>query len=472
MRQGLALRYLSSKQWAISPDILATMGGIAARDLDNLDLSALGQIAPDAVAAYSGKKNQQGIEMRGDVAVIHVSGVISRYSNLFHAICGGTSTEALAKQITSAVNDPLCKGIALYCDSPGGEASGINELAEMIYTARGKKPIIAYVGGNGASACYWIAAAADKVVIDACAFVGSIGTVQSFRFRKSEEDVETLELVSSQSPHKRLDPRSEEGQEKYQKALDAMSDVFINSVAKYRGVSRQHVLDNFGQGWCLMGAEAVKAKMANSLGSFEGVINELTKGRINVSKENKFAAMSFSEGMATDDVIAALAEHRPDVIGAMTGSVAVGIPEASELNTSELVAMLEEHRPDAVEALKASGVETQVMAIDKAADVVKAAAAAGVPELAASLLGEGVTMEQATAKIAFAGGLRDVLAAAGMSGSMSALLEHEGDPVKMIGTAIHEAKAKASDEDELEPEVTKPKASGLSAEDIYAERNA
>jgi ClpP class serine protease len=49
-------------------------------------------------------------------------------------------------------------------DSPGGEVNGANELAQAIYDARGKKPIVAYVGGAGASAAYWVASAADRVV--------------------------------------------------------------------------------------------------------------------------------------------------------------------------------------------------------------------------------------------------------------------------------------------------------------------
>lgn len=469
---GFALRFLSAQQWALSPDILAVMGGLAARDLEDMDLSALGLPAPDALATRTGKMNDAGIEMRDGLAIIQIRGVISRYAGLFENICGGMSTQTLAKRLQSAADDPGCRGVVLVVDTPGGEANGIHELAELINSISAKKRTVAYVSGTAASAGYWLASAAGEVVIDALGFVGSIGTVQSFRFRKDEGNTETLELVSSQSPYKRLDPRTEEGQVMYQQALDKMSDVFIDKVAQYRGVSRAHVLEHFGKGWCLMGEDAVKAKMADRLGSLEGVITEMSKGRKSMPNTNTFAAMSFSEGMKTDDVIAALAEHRPDVIGAMTGSVAVGIPEASELETSELVAMLTESRPDAVEAIKAAGIETPVMAADKAADVVKAAAAAGIPEMAAGLLGEGVTMAEAEAKIAFAGGLRDVLAAAGLSGSLSALLEHSADPAKMVATAIHEAKAKQADEDGIEPETPAKRSASLNYRDIYAERNS
>src|SRR5690242_21431302 len=38
--------------------------------------------------------------------------------------------------------------------------TGIGEMASMIHKARGRKRITAYVGGMGASAAYWLAAAA------------------------------------------------------------------------------------------------------------------------------------------------------------------------------------------------------------------------------------------------------------------------------------------------------------------------
>lgn len=470
-KQGLSLRFLSAQQWAISPDVLAVMGGIAARDLDNLDLSSLG-LNTEMVAAKVGKKNAAGVEMRDGIAIIPVTGVISKYSSMLENICGGTSHASLAKYVTAAVEDPACTGIILKFDSVGGQASGTNAVAELIYTARGKKPIKAFVDGNAASAAYWIASACDEIIIDALGFVGSIGTVQTFQFAKKDEEAETLELVSSQSPYKRLDPRTKEGKAKYQASLDAMSDVFIGAVAKHRGITPDKVMSDYAQGWSLMGSEAVAAGMADRLGSFEGVFKEMTKGRQGM-KTGTFAAMSFSEGMATADVVAALTELRPDVATAMaTGITFEGIPSAEAMATDELVAMLSEARPDVVETLQAAGVPVDVMAIDKAADVVKAAGAAGVPELSATLLAEGVTFEQASAQIAMAGGLKDVLAAAGLSGSLSALLEHGSDPVKMVSTAIHEAKAAAAEGDGQEAETpAKPKAS-LNARDIYAARAA
>lgn len=474
--KGMALRFLMAHPWAISGEQLEVMGGLSARDLDNIDLSALTGFNPSPVALSlrKGQVNQSGIEMRDGVAIIYASGVISRYAGMFEAICGGTSTQTLALRLQSAFDDPSCRGIALVVDSPGGEANGIHELAEMIYANRSKKQITAYVSGTGASAAYWIAAACGKVVMDATAAVGSIGTVMGFRFRKEDDaKVETLELVSSQSPDKRLDPRTERGQAMYQESLDKLSDVFINCVAKYRGVKRQTVLDKFGQGWCLMGQDAVKVGMADSLGSLESVINEMKKGRtsvtLNANAENGTTIsqdISMSAGMTVSDVVASLKEHAPAVVAALT-------PEAPVLAADGVQAFIGAQSEEVQAAFKAAFTpEAPAMALDHAADVVASLTEAGVPQLAANFLKPGQTLASAKETAALASSLKDTLAAAGMSGSLASIMAVTDNPGQMVAVAIQEAQAKEADTNRVDNEVPNKKTASLDYNSIYADRQA
>jgi ABC-type nitrate/sulfonate/bicarbonate transport system substrate-binding protein len=69
-------------------------------------------------------------------------------------------------------------------------------------------------------------------------------------------------------------------------------------------------------------------------------------------------------------------------------------------------------------------------------------------------------------------GLKDTLAAAGLSGSFDTLVGCIDDPVKMVGKAIHEAKAEADENGDQTRQIMdkeKPNTS-LSAKDIYAKR--
>ncbi|MCU0228980.1 MAG: S49 family peptidase [Bryobacterales bacterium] len=169
------------------------------------------------------------------------------------------------------------RSVVLEIDSPGGELTGMNELAKLIAAARGSKPVLAYVGGMAASGAYWLASAADEIVADETAMLGSVGVVLTARRKDPQSAV--VEIVSSQSPRKRLDAETPAGQAGLQELANELAGIFVRSIAGYRGVSEQHVLERFGKGGLLLGAKAVEAGMVDRIGTLEGVIAELQQGR-------------------------------------------------------------------------------------------------------------------------------------------------------------------------------------------------
>ena len=234
---------------------------------------------PEAIAREMGKdmKDANAVSIRDGVAVIKVSGSLFRYANLMTRICGATSYELLAQDFNKAVQNPNIKGILLDIDSPGGEVNGCSELSDMIYQARGSKPIIAYASGACCSGAYWIASACDKILAADTAILGSIGVVSIFE--KDDED-KTIEIVSSQSPNKRPDINTEEGKAKIQARVDELAEVFIAKVARNRGISEDDVVNNFGAGDVSVGKSAVRSGLADGLASFEEIIEDFNKEKI------------------------------------------------------------------------------------------------------------------------------------------------------------------------------------------------
>jgi signal peptide peptidase SppA len=256
-------------------------------------------------------ENARTVTMRDGVAVVPVSGPIFRYANLFTEISGATSTGVLARDLQAALDNPYVRGIVLDINSPGGEVTGINELANLIYGARGKKPLVAYVGGTGASAAYWLASAADEIVIDETAVLGSIGVVMSYMDtteRDSKSGVRRVEIVSSRAPDKRLDPGTDEGRAKVQGLLDALEDTFVSTVARNRNTTAERVVADFGQGGVRVGKDAIAVGMADRIGSLESVIAELAG---TASTPKRKTTMSTQNGQVTvsttDDLRKALA---------------------------------------------------------------------------------------------------------------------------------------------------------------------
>lgn len=257
---------ISGEPWAITEAALETMQSIAHRENESIE----------AVSAQLGRELDNSFKtiIRDDVAIIAVVGPLFRYANLFTQISGASSYEILAKDFTGAVENPDVKAIILDIDSPGGEVNGCAEFASMIFDARGKKPIVAYASGDAASGAYWIAAACDKVYVSQTSALGSIGVVAMYHGSKDEK---TIEIVSSQSPFKRLDPKTDDGRLKLQSRIDAMADVFVNSVARYRGVDPPDVLNEFGGGDLFIGEHAVTNKLADKVSSFEKTLQSLSK---------------------------------------------------------------------------------------------------------------------------------------------------------------------------------------------------
>lgn len=263
-----AFELAASRPWLMLPDALDSLMAIADRQGD-----------PEALEARLGRplENTRVVSMRDGIAIIPVTGPIMRYANMFTRISGATSTQELATDLQAALDNPQVKGIILNVDSPGGEANGINELGDMVYAARGKKPIKAYGGGTVASASYWIGSSADELVIDDTALLGSIGVVVEVALREAREGEKRYTITSSNAPNKRPDLETEEGRAELSKTIDALGEVFVAKVARNLGVNPDQVPAMGDHGGLKVGAAAVASGLAHRLGSLESLITEMAK---------------------------------------------------------------------------------------------------------------------------------------------------------------------------------------------------
>ncbi len=260
------LQAIASERWAILPESLQLIMDIAAREH-----------VPDFDAVLAKRGRPLGQEMRssvrGSTAVIPVTGPIFRYANVFTQISGASSVQEIASEIRAALDQPTIDAIVLEINSPGGQVTGISELAQMIRAA--DKPVIAYVDGMAASAAYWIASAASEIVVNDTAQLGSIGVVTQIAV---DDSTDMIEIVSTQSPRKRPDVRTEDGKAQIQANTDELARVFIDTVARNRHVSADTVASEFGAGGLLIGQSAVDAGMADRVGSLESLLTEIAQG--------------------------------------------------------------------------------------------------------------------------------------------------------------------------------------------------
>lgn len=265
------LSFIDKTPWAIKPDALEKIIAIANRSYSDPQLVAAIKAEQSLLIPESNDNNE--------IAIIDVIGSIFTRANLFTEVSGAVSLEALERQLDTALYDDSIKAIILRIDSPGGEVTGTHEFANYLDEACEIKPIVAYVHGMACSAAYWIASATSHIYVDKTATLGSIGVVAAWTDDSKARTAAGLtdyEVVSSQSPKKRLDPKLDEGRAELQKQIDGLADIFIDDVAEFRDVSRDKVLSDFGQGSTFLANEAIKIGMADEISSLRDVIAELT----------------------------------------------------------------------------------------------------------------------------------------------------------------------------------------------------
>lgn len=319
-----AFDLVAEAPWAIQPSMLQTIAAIARREGEGVE----------AVEARLGRplQNARKVTVRDGVAIVPVTGPVFRYGNLFTSVSGATSLDVLALDFTAAAADGQVKAIVLAIDSPGGQANGIAELAQMI--ARTEKRVVAYVDGMAASAAYWLASAADEIVVSKTAEVGSIGAVVAIDTARSKSG--PIEIVSGQSPKKRPDITTDEGRAQIQARVDRLAQVFIDDVAQYRGVTSDKVIADFGQGDVRMGSDAVALGMADRVGTLEDVIAELA-GKQRSSTLPVTTTLNEETAMTLDELRAA----HPDLCAALTeeGRVAGATAERERIFAIEAAAL-------------------------------------------------------------------------------------------------------------------------------------
>lgn len=265
--------------WAIVPDKLVEIQNIYAAHFrgEKIDIKAL-----EAKLGQPLNNKPQGYDVIDGVAVLPIDGVISKRMNMFTQISGGVSTELIGRDFKEALNDPSVNSIILRIDSPGGSVDGTQNLADVISSARGVKPVVAFADGLMASAAYWVGAAADKIYISGeTTQVGSIGVVAQHVDISREEEmrgVKTTEIYAGK--YKRIasnyKPLSEDGRSTMQDQVDYIYSVFVGSVAKNRGVSEETVLSDMADGRIFIGQQAVKAGLVDGVSTLERLISDLS----------------------------------------------------------------------------------------------------------------------------------------------------------------------------------------------------
>jgi len=263
--------------WAMESASLSRIGqAIEIGDLESIQASL----------SFGGEDVESTMKVVNGVAVIPIAGVLRDAVDYMVRWGGACSYQLLERDIQSALGNDLVKSIVFYCNSPGGSAIGCKRVADMVFANRGKKPMVAYVQGQCCSACYYIAAAADRIESTAESMVGSIGTIMPHVEMKGfldEIGYGVTVITNSDSPKKghgnSYEKLTPESKATLQSFIESFGKPFIADVAKYRGVDAATVVANFGQGSAKRGDEAIASQMIDAVvANFGETLGRLSGG--------------------------------------------------------------------------------------------------------------------------------------------------------------------------------------------------
>jgi signal peptide peptidase SppA len=221
---------------------------------------------------------RDGVQMAGRVALVQLFGVIAQRMDMMTAISGGTSTEAFGRTFDALVADRQVSAIVMVVDSPGGSVFGVQELAQKIFDARGKKRVVAIADSMAASAAYWLATQASELVCTPGGMVGSVGVIASHVDESVAEEAagrKTTLVYSGQYKAEGEQPLTSEALAYLQGLVDTIYGTFVAAVARGRGVTENRVQKDFGQGRVVLAKDAVARGMADRVATLEQVLTRL-----------------------------------------------------------------------------------------------------------------------------------------------------------------------------------------------------
>lgn len=266
--------------------IIAGLGqrllGMESLQIDATAISPRAALPAEMFTTRKGERTERGYRVNEGVAVISAMGALVHRTRLEADSSLLIGYNDLAADMEDALAQPEVHAIALVLDSPGGEVSGAFELADRIYAARGRKPIVAVADGMAASAAYLAASAADEVVLTTTSYVGSIGVVMrhvDYSRALANEGISVSHIFAGDhkvdgNPYQ---PLPDAVRANLQADIEGLYQMFIQAVAQHRGMTEQAVRDTRASVY--RGVAGVAARLADRIGTADAVISELAARR-------------------------------------------------------------------------------------------------------------------------------------------------------------------------------------------------
>ncbi len=212
------------------------------------------------------------------LAVVDIIGTIDSSSSQ-----STVNSEDTNKALKRAFEASGSKAIALNINSPGGSPVQSDEIWQEIRYLKKQHPdkkVYAVIGDMGASGAYYIASAADEIIVNPSSLVGSIGVIMpnyglSGLAQKLGIEDRTLTSGNNKDILSMTKPINPAQQAHVQSVLDNVHTHFINAVKEGRGKRLKSTDPAVFSGLFWTGEQAIALGVADRNGSLTTLMREL-----------------------------------------------------------------------------------------------------------------------------------------------------------------------------------------------------
>ena len=173
------------------------------------------------------------------------------------------------------------QAVIVHINSPGGTVAGSEELYDSLTKLKAKKPIVVVVDGLAASGGYIAALAADRILAQQSAIVGSIGVI--FQYPNVTEllktigvQIESVKSTPLKAAPSGYEPTSPEARAAVEAIVKDSYDWFRTLVRDRRRLD-PGLLQQVSDGRVFTGRQAVELKLIDGLGDERAAVDWLAK---------------------------------------------------------------------------------------------------------------------------------------------------------------------------------------------------
>ena len=203
-----------------------------------------------------------------------------------------TSSDAVLKQLKKFGKRSSVKAIVLRINSPGGAVAPAQEIYREIEKTKQKKPVVASIETVGASAAYYIASPANRVVCSRGTITGSIGVIMVLAevqkiMEKMGIKVEVVKAGQFKDIGSAVRPLTEKERQILESFAQEIHEQFIKDVeAGRKGKIKPDKLREIADGRFFTGERAKEWGLVDTIGNFYDAVTVAAElGGIKVEPE-------------------------------------------------------------------------------------------------------------------------------------------------------------------------------------------